>query len=581
MKLVSLSQLLAQPRPPDQVVARRAGATLGWGELLAGVRATAARLASAPGQRWALFEPDGFRFAIGLLALLHAGKRPLLPANAQPGTVAELAQRVDGFLGAFEGVAALSILEAGAEKGPALAPMPADAAIELMTSGSSGVPRCIHKPLARLDAELACQALLWGDLLADDCEVLASVSHQHIYGLLFRLLLPLLAGRPFHALAYDYNETLYAAAADCGRALVVSSPAHLTRLPPAIDWERVRPRLALLLSSGGPLPAQAARQMQRLAGMAPVEILGSTETGGVGWRRQVQGGDSRQMEGGESRQAEDAESWQPLPGVAVDAGEGGLLRVRSPWADEGEQLMGDRVELLADGRFRLHGRADEVVKLEEKRVSLNELNARLLADPRIAQARVVPLAGPRTRLGAVLVLSEAGRAALQSAGRPALIEELRQHLLQFFERVLLPRKWRLLEELPTNSQGKVTREALQALFTPAPPPPGTLLAQTDGSRRVSIDLDACTGLFDGHFPGLPVLAGVYQLDWAVRHARHWYPAAPFRGVEQLKFREAVPPGLALQLELADRGDGSVDYSYAIGDTVLGSGRIRFGVGDER
>ena len=48
---------------------------------------------------------------------------------------------------------------------------------------------------------------LWGERLAGT-RVLASVSHQHIYGLLFRILLPLSLGLPFDRRSIDYPEQL-------------------------------------------------------------------------------------------------------------------------------------------------------------------------------------------------------------------------------------------------------------------------------------------------------------------------------------------------------------------------------------
>ena len=45
----------------------------------------------------------------------------------------------------------------------------------------------------------------------------------------------------------------------------------------------------------------------------------------------------------------------------------------------------------ADGRFRLAGRLDRVVKLDGKRVSLPELEARLALHPYVGAAAVAPL----------------------------------------------------------------------------------------------------------------------------------------------------------------------------------------------
>ena len=72
----------------------------------------------------------------------------------------------------------------------------ARAALTLYTSGSSGAPKPIRKTLAQFDAEVRTLEAQWGALVGD-ATMLGSVPHHHIYGLLFRLLWPLAAGRAF------------------------------------------------------------------------------------------------------------------------------------------------------------------------------------------------------------------------------------------------------------------------------------------------------------------------------------------------------------------------------------------------
>ncbi|MFX5622702.1 acyl-CoA synthetase, partial [Acinetobacter baumannii] len=76
----------------------------------------------------------------------------------------------------------------------------------------------------------------------------------------------------------------------------------------------------------------------------------------------------------------------------------------------------DRVEALADGRFRLLGRADRIVKIEERRVSLDALERALREDTEVDDVRVLVLPGHREQLAAVVVpaslaLLEGGDAA--------------------------------------------------------------------------------------------------------------------------------------------------------------------------
>ena len=70
-----------------------------------------------------------------------------------------------------------------------------DTRLVIHTSGSNGEPVAIPRRLAQLDAEVRALQQAFGAGL-DEALVLGTVSHQHIYGLLFRVLWPLAAGRP-------------------------------------------------------------------------------------------------------------------------------------------------------------------------------------------------------------------------------------------------------------------------------------------------------------------------------------------------------------------------------------------------
>jgi acyl-coenzyme A synthetase/AMP-(fatty) acid ligase len=76
---------------------------------------------------------------------------------------------------------------------------------------------------------------------------------------------------------------------------------------------------------------------------------------------------------------------------------------------------------LADGRFRLLGRADRIVKIEERRVSLDALERALREDAEVDDARVLVLPGQREQLAAVVpadpALLEGGDAARRALGQ--------------------------------------------------------------------------------------------------------------------------------------------------------------------
>ncbi|MEW2970332.1 AMP-binding protein, partial [Pseudomonas aeruginosa] len=88
----------------------------------------------------------------------------------------------------------------------------------------------------------------------------------------------------------------------------------------------------------------------------------------------------------------------------------------------------------------------------------------LCTHPWVSEARLGMIENGRASLGALLVPTPAGLHALRNQGRRALVEALRSHLAGHCEALALPRRWRLVQHLPLNSQGKLTQVALQALL---------------------------------------------------------------------------------------------------------------------
>lgn len=444
----SLLGLVPTDRLADTIVAlRENGTTLRWDAFWSRVGAIATAQAARPGRRIALDAPDAADFLAGLLGLLHAGQQVVVPANFQHAALAQCAEGCDGVLD----TAAIGQLPGTAGWTPT-APLPADAPIELTTSGSSGAPKPILKRVGQLDAEVLAHAAQWGPLLGAD-PVFATVPHFHIYGLLFRLLGPLSAGRPFDTAVAATPHALLNRLRAQGRGTVISSPAHLSRLGDLLDPAELAPYTTAIFSSGAPLGADTAATLGAALGQAPIEVYGSTETGGIAWRRQWPQAES---------------PWQPLPGVDIALDDAGILQVRSPFADDDALVStGDLAEVTADGHFRLRGRADRILKLEGKRVALPAMEQRLAEHPWVAACAIVLLPGQRDRLGAVASLTAAGLQALATEGRRAVAEGLRTHLLAHFERVTLPRRWRFPAALPYNERGKLPLDALQRLFDEA------------------------------------------------------------------------------------------------------------------
>ena len=527
------------------------------------------------GQRVALCTDDPYAFACTLFALLVCGLVPVIPANATPGYLADLAHAYDRLL-THDDVAALldradgmpahstsSTSSADSVESTGDLAIRADAPLTLFTSGSSGTPKPVHKTLAQFNAEVQTLERQWGAHLGD-ATILASVPHHHIYGMLFRIFWPLAAGRAFARATCIDPQQVQVQIAHCGATAVVSTPSQLSRWPELPGFAELHPLPRAFFSSGGPLASETATQFAETFGVSPFEIFGSTETGGIAWRAQHL-----------------TQAWTPMPGIAVRRADDGALEVRSTHiGHDGWYTTDDEATFDDEGRFRLQGRLDRVHKIEGKRVSLSELETRLRQHAFVAQAATVLLDGTsRQRIGALVALSDAGQHALHTEGRVQMAKTLRRHLAAYVDVVVLPRYWRFRRALPYDARGKLSAVNVARAFQ-AGDEGFEILAESanEGERLYDLHVPRTLAHFDGHFEGLPILPGVVQIDWAVRLASVDVPAVrSVLSVDQIKFTAPVPPGVVLRLALKhDVQRHRVAFRYRLGERDCASGVIVYG-----
>src|SRR5471030_679961 len=583
---LSLLSAAMAARPSASLVGWRDGAAVDNAQFMARVRAWHALLRRREGRDFALYLDDSIEFGAALLGAWQAGKTVWLSADTLEASCAALRLQVDGFLGQFP--TALKPLmpadgDVAGDDDRAAELAPDFPALVVFTSGSTGAAQAIPKKISQLASEVATLENLFGAIVGD-AAVIATVSHQHIYGLLFKGLWPLSAGRAIHALSVTFPEQLAPALA-ASPCVLVASPAHLKRLPTHLDWSGATQTLRAVFSSGGPLAAETAHGTGELLGKIPLEVYGSSETGGIAWRQRGVVGD---------------ESWRPFPAVEwrIDSDDG-LLSVRSPHLPDDRWLaLADRATPAAAGRLLLLGRSDRIVKIEEKRISLDAMEAALIASSLAQEARVVlcdPVAGERQKLAAFIVPTASARALLQVEGKLALNARLRAVLAGVVEAVALPRRWRYLDQMPVNTQGKTTLAALLALLdddgrgtsiaAPRPRLPHLRELEREAAgqpQRVLLELTAPAKLlyFDGHFTDAPILPGVVQLEWAIHYGRQYFNLPPqFRAVHALKFQQVILPDSPVQLELLhDAQKGNLQFRYVSESGQHASGRVMFGDG---
>lgn len=443
---ISLSELLSQNRAPESIVCFDDNSEITWQTFNDDLSQLVNLLSSSPFQRVAICTQDSYLFSVAFLACAVSKKHIILPGNYQPCALAELSEHfdcllVDDSIGEVEVSDVRNIqtlLNSNTEAQKPLTDNLPDidlAAIQLtlFTSGSSGTPKAINKTLEHLDIEIAQLNKNWGDLLKGN-RVHSTVSHQHIYGLLFRVLWPLCSGVPFARHNLEYPEQILSHANK--QSVLISSPALLKRL----KHETKSAQLAGVFSSGGPLPTESAHQALNLLGHLPIEVFGSTETGGIAFRQQ------------ESAQT----PWQLFDCIEASLNSENCIKLLSPYIDKNNWYQtADECEMVSSNQFILKGRTDRVIKIEEKRVSLVEVEKRLEQLPWVSECVVIPFEEPeRLILASVLVLSDQGQAKLATMSKGKFWLMLRSELRKWLEPIAIPRKYRVVDEIPLNSQGK-------------------------------------------------------------------------------------------------------------------------------
>ena len=403
------------------------------------------------------------------------------------------------------------------------------------TSGSTGKSKEIVKTFETLAKEVAMHrrgflARFTRETL-DETVFLGTIQRDHMFGKLWMDLQPKALGVRADPEVSLTPEALVAKMSAAKRVFLVTTPSFLDRFTAYAAQYEVPRNCIEIVTSGALLTEEVSDRTRKVFGVAPLQIFGSTETGGVAWRRFPDGL---------------FHVFDEVKAYSAD----GRIGVRSPFSFRRDYVMGDGVEFAPDGRsFRLLGRMDRLVKINEERVNLAEMEekVRALGYRDCALVKLDGAHGPY--LGLVLVGAEAS----------AL--ELRKRFLPVFPKGTVPRRFRFTAELPRNPQGKLVAAELAKLFD---------------TSETRLRFDGSEKFFQGHFPGAPILPGVAQVGLAVEQARKltgW--KGPLAAVKKMKFVHVIEPDQDITLKVSKTGADEVTYEFAKGGMPCSSGVLRF------
>ena len=362
--------------------------------------------------------------------------------------------------------------EPGWVPAPSAEPSPEQLAYVIYTSGSTGRPKgaeVTHGGLSNLIDSVGRDVMLKpSDVVLASATIAFDISNEEIF-------LPLVAGASVQLLEPEF-------VGDGGKLIDVMRRGKLSlvfgtptswRLVLEAGWKGDR-NLQIIVG-GEVLPLSLART---LAGMtrAVWNHYGPTETAICATRERVTAETAQVTLGWPIDNVEIYvldEEMRPLPAGAMGqifiggAGVGRGYRnrpeltekvfVADPFSNRPAARMyrtGDRGRLLPDGRLEFHGRVDNQIKLRGFRIELEEIEAAIhgFEGVHAAVAQVVDYGADDQRLVAYFF-------AEQQVGAAELREALRQRLPYY----MLPSELIPLESLPMTINGKVDRNALDAI----------------------------------------------------------------------------------------------------------------------
>jgi len=432
---------LLGPYHADRVLAWEKGHAITYGHFLSDVGVLADLLPERP--TVINLADDRYRFLVGFAAALIRSQTTLLPPSRAPGALAHIAREYDTSYCLVEGTEQVEPLPSlqipkrtGSPAGVVKVPrIPVDhPAVVAFTSGSTGIPHPHSKTWGSLVAVARSTGTRLGFKTSDQLTVVATVPHQHMYGLEAAMMLPIQHGMAFHAGRPLFPDDVRLALEEVpSPRMLVTTPLHIRACVAA----RLRlPQVACVLSATAPLPGTLAKQAETLFHTRVYEVYGFTEAGSVATRHTV---------------TENA--WHVLDGIALHQESNGCS-LQAPYL-RGPIPFPDLVSMQGSDRFLLHGRGTDVVNIGGHRGSLSDLNQKLNEIEGVQDGVFFlpdETGGSVTRLIAFVVAPGKADKHILSALRTVI------------DPIFLPRPLHLVSSLPRNETGKLTREALLGLL---------------------------------------------------------------------------------------------------------------------
>jgi long-chain acyl-CoA synthetase len=331
-------------------------------------------------------------------------------------------------------------------------PLPRNARLLKLTSGSTGMPKAIVTSEANLiaDCENICSSM---GITPDDVN-LGAIPLSHSYGF-SNLVSPLVLQGTAIVISNDYMPQSILALANRYHCTVLPGiPLMFDHLASTSRDDGAFESVRTFISAGAPLPTSTSRRFRERFGNDIHSFYGCSECGGITYDRA-----GAAVERGSVGAA--------LDGVALDL-DGPRVTVRSKSValgylhdfevyepfDESNFRTDDLVQMREDGEVVLTGRASELINAAGKKVNPREVENVILQLDGIREVKVYgEPAGARGEIVAAAVVADPD----------VTREQIRVFCRERLSAHKVPRIVKLIERIPVDERGKVKRAALAQL----------------------------------------------------------------------------------------------------------------------
>jgi malonyl-CoA/methylmalonyl-CoA synthetase len=352
-------------------------------------------------------------------------------------------------------------------------------AMILYTSGTTNRPKGVVTTHSNIEAQIMSLVEAW-EWRADD-RILLCLPLHHVHGIINVVSCALWSGATCEMLPrFDANavwESIYGGEV----TLFMAVPTVYVKLIAA--WEKASPqrqavlsqacgKLRLMVSGSAALPVGTLERWKEISGHTLLERYGMTEIGmalsNLLHGKRMPGCVGTPLPGVEIRLVD--EQGRPvapgMPGEIEVRGSGVFAEywgkpdaTRNAFRD-GWFCTGDTA-VVENGVYRILGRTSlEILKTGGHKVSALEIEEVLRGHPAVAECAVVGI--PDAEWGERVAL-----ALVPKAGRAIDLPSLRDWAKEFLAPYKLPSRLLVLDALPRNAMGKVTKPEVAAMFQTA------------------------------------------------------------------------------------------------------------------